>query len=135
MKVKNVVCFSILFFVVVFCGGKALPQELPEYSSKEARLHIGDKAIVKGIVLQLTYYKPSDPNKKKIIFLDIDGKYPNQQFTGVIFEENFSKFPNPQIYESKTVRIKGTIDDYKGRPQIILTSQDQISIVQPKKKN
>ena len=140
MKAKNVLCFSVIFFILVFWGGKAVPQgQLPEYSAIEARLHIGEEAIVKGTVLHLKYYRPWKPNKKKIIFLNIDGKFPDHPFTAVIFEEYFSKFPNfariREMYENKTVRIRGTIEEYKGKPQIVLTSQDQIKIVQPRKKS
>ena len=51
----------------------------------------------------------------------------------VIFKNRFHKFPpHPEaFYLDKTVRVKGKIKDYDGRPEMIIESPNQIQIITP----
>jgi len=63
------------------------------------------------------------------VFINFEKPYPNQCFTGVIFSSLLPNFPNYQDYDGKTLKITGEIQEYKGKPEIILKSQNQIEIV------
>ena len=93
-------------------------------SACDARDYIGKEIIVEGKVVA-AYKSATDT-----IFLNLEEAYPNQCFTAVIFSSNQSKFAeNPQDYYSgKTVRVKGKIEDYQGKPEIILDDVLQIEI-------
>jgi len=69
-------------------------------------------------------------SKTNTVFLNFGNAYPRQCFTGVIFSSDQYKFAqNPEkYYEQKTVRIKGEIEQYNGKPQIILKDPSQIEI-------
>ena len=87
----------------------------------EAKTHAGENLTVEGIVTDVHHAASG-----KMIFLDIGGRYPNQQFTAVIFQDDFSKFPKVDSLEGKTVDVTGTIKVYKGRPEIVLHDPAQI---------
>ncbi len=69
-------------------------------------------------------------SKTNTVFLDFEKPYPNNCFTGVIFSSDQYKFvQSPENYYSgKTVRIKGKIQEYQGKPEIILNDPSQIEI-------
>jgi DNA/RNA endonuclease YhcR with UshA esterase domain len=52
-------------------------------------------------------------------------------FVAVIFPRSVSNFSEPpaQMYQAKKVRITGRIEDFRGQPQIVVESPDQIKVV------
>lgn len=94
-------------------------------SPYEAWEYVGLEKIVEGRVADV--YRSMRSNT---IFLNFEKPYPNNPFTAVIFSrytKNFPPFPE-FVYEGKTVRVKGKIKLYKGRPEIILKSPNQIEV-------
>jgi hypothetical protein len=63
------------------------------------------------------------------IFLNIDGIYPDNPFTAVIFKSDADKFPNIKSLEGKTIIVTGQIKLYRNKPEIILNSPNQIKLV------
>jgi hypothetical protein len=61
-------------------------------------------------------------------FLNLDKSYPNQIFTAVIFGSDRPKFSTPETtLQGKRVCVTGTIQLYRGAPEIILRDPTQIS--------
>ena len=90
----------------------------------EAKNYIGQEKIVEGKIVD------SNKTKTNTVFLNFSKLYPNQCFTAVIFSGNLKNFQeNPQnYYKDKTVRVRGLIKNYQGKPEIILNNQNQIEI-------
>lgn len=92
-------------------------------SWQDADRYYGQYKTVDGIIVKTN-------NTGKAVFLNF---HPNwkRYFTAVIFERDFHLFPpNPErYYLNKHVRVKGIIKEYKGKPEIILTSPDQIRVL------
>ena len=63
---------------------------------------------------------------QRATFIDLGGRYPNEKFTGVIFTSDAGAFSNVSAYEGRTVDITGTVQLYRGRPEIVLKSPSQI---------
>jgi len=86
--------------------------------------YYGKEMIVEGKIAA-TYR-----SKTNTVFLNFEKPYPNQCFSAVIFSSDQYKFiQNPEnYYLNKTVRIKGEIKEYQGKPEIILKTPDQIEI-------
>ena len=82
------------------------------------------EVIVEGKVVD-TYR-----SKKNNVFLNFGKPYPNQCFSVVIFSSDLYKFvENPEkYYDQKTLRIKGKIQEYQGKPEIILKEPSQIEV-------
>lgn len=94
-----------------------------KYSASETGKHIGETAIVTGTVAQV-----STPDNG-IIYLNIDEKYPNNEFTAVIFKKYAELFPDAKKLEGKKVEISGKIEEYKGKPQIVIKKEIQLKII------
>ncbi len=82
------------------------------------------EAIVEGKIVAA--YR----SKTNTVFLNFEKPYPNHCFTGVIFSSDGYKFvQNPEeYYLNKTVRLRGEIKEYQGKPEIILKNPSQIGI-------
>jgi len=90
---------------------------------EDAGQYVGKQVTVEGkIVLS--------KNTGKVCYLNFHPNY-KKYLTAVIFASDLPKFPmNPdKFYLNKTVKITGVIKEYQGRPEIILNSPSQISIV------
>jgi micrococcal nuclease len=109
-----------------FSWGKLTPEMtgLKVVSACQAGNYYGKEMIVEGKVVA-TYR-----SKTNTIFLNFEKPYPNQCFSAVIFSSDQYKFvQNPEkYYDQKTLRIRGKIQEYQGKPEIILTDPSQIEI-------
>ena len=63
-------------------------------------------------------------------FINFGKPYPKSSFTLVIFEADLSNFKNtPSAYlKDKNVCITGLVKIYKGKPEIIVTKEEQIKL-------
>ncbi|MCE6957678.1 nucleotide-binding protein [Cereibacter sphaeroides] len=86
---------------------------------EEAASVVGTTATVEGMVSQVAEHRGT-------IFINMGGRYPNQSFHAVIFDDNAGLFPGIAAIEGEMVAIHGLVELYKGRPEIIVTSPDQI---------
>jgi len=86
--------------------------------------YIDKEKIVEGRIVDT--YK----SKTNTVFLNFEKPYPNHCFTAVIFSSYLYKFPeNPEdYYDGKTVRIRGEIEEYEGKPEIILKDVGQVEV-------
>lgn len=85
--------------------------------------YIGQEKIVEGKAV-VVYKSGSDT-----VFLNFEKPYPNQCFTGVIFSSYLKEFPDYESYEGKIIRVEGKIEEYNGKPEIILKEKKQIWVV------
>ncbi len=93
-------------------------------SACQAKNYCEREMIVEGFVANV--YR----SRKNNIFLHFEKPYPNQCFSAVIFSYYLHKFiQTPEIdYEGKIVRVRGKIQEYKGKPEIILKEPSQIEV-------
>lgn len=90
-------------------------------SPLEARNYNGKVVTVKGFVADVY-------QSEKVAYLNFVEKYPDNPFTAVIFARKFPDFPDIAKYKNKNVAVTGTVSFYKGKPQIICNSPNQIVI-------
>jgi len=86
--------------------------------------YIGEEKIVEGKIVD------SYRSKTNTVFLNFEKPYPNHCFVSVIFSSDQYKFiQNPEdYYLNKQVRVRGTIKEYQGKPEIILKNPSQVEI-------
>jgi DNA/RNA endonuclease YhcR with UshA esterase domain len=118
-----VVCLALLA-APAFAQEANISTNLPvRITAREAKDHLNAQAIVTG--------KVAEVNKAaSLVRLNFEQPYPKQVFTAVIFAAKTNLFPELEKLQGKTVEISGRIADYRGRPQIILTSTNQLKIVE-----
>ena len=94
------------------------------YTTAEAADHLGEQATVCGIV-EGGYYAKSSAGQPT--FLNLDGAYPNQKFTIVIWGDNRYKFKSPERrYNNKKLCATGIIDSYNGIPKIVVSDKSRL---------
>ncbi|MBU7048000.1 MAG: thermonuclease family protein [Theionarchaea archaeon] len=97
-------------------------ENIPVITWSEAENYYNQYVILEGTIVD-TF------NSGNVCFLNFDTNY--QYFTAVIFASDFLGFPFiPEVfYLGKKVYIIGIIKEYKGSPEIIVKTPDQIRIV------
>lgn len=89
---------------------------------KEAAYYVGEAVTVEGVVSQVS------TSKGGTTFINFGGRFPNHKFYAVIFKNNAGQFSGVHSLEGRNAAISGTIQMYKGKPQIILKSLGQIAV-------
>ena len=94
-------------------------------SSAEAKDHVGETATGCGKVVDSLYLETGS----HVTFLNFDKPYPNHTFTAFIPAANRGKFETPEkVYRDKDVCVTGRIQDYRGKPEIILSEPEQVKL-------
>jgi len=115
-------CRSCLF-ILLLAGWISAPAEAQTgivIPDTEAAQHVGQKATVEGVVTAVT------TSNKGNTFINFGGEYPHQTFTGWIPKDSELAGGSALAdLEGKKIKITGTIDLYKGKPEIKIMSKDQ----------
>jgi len=97
---------------------------VPRLQSNQAKNHFRETVTVCGVVVSTKY---AESSRRSPTFLDLDNPYPREPFTIVIWGTDRAKFGVPEVtYAGKRVCVTGTIQDYRGKPEIIATDPGQI---------
>lgn len=91
-------------------------------SPAQAVEYAGQEVVLEGVVSQVSV------SGKGTTFLNFGGVYPNEVFYAVIFANNSDLFPGVENLEGRNVAVTGMIEIYKGKPEILLTSPDQLEL-------
>ncbi|MHB8578975.1 MAG: hypothetical protein ACYDA4_03830 [Ignavibacteriaceae bacterium] len=116
---KNIYVLSIfvfLLFTIISYSQNKIP-------ASQAKNHIGENETVTGLDSQVYH------SRGGTYFLNIDGDYPGNTFTAIIFKSDVKKFKDIDSNVGKEVEVKGKIKEYNGKPEIILKSESQIEII------
>ena len=94
-------------------------------TARDAAAHIGETLTVCGTVVSANYAVKS---KGQPTFLNFDQPYPNQIFTVMIWGSDRAKFGEPEsTFFGKKACVNGIIKAYRGKPEIIATSPEQLT--------
>jgi DNA/RNA endonuclease YhcR with UshA esterase domain len=93
--------------------------------SKDIAKHIGEYVTVCDKVFTTRVNEGSN-----ITLLNLGGNYPNQTVTIMIKGEDRSKFKEqPEVYyKGRTVCVSGTVIEYKGKPEIVVTGPASLKL-------
>ncbi|MGN6181054.1 MAG: hypothetical protein ACTHNW_17865 [Mucilaginibacter sp.] len=117
---KNIILFAS---IIALCTLKASAQTT--IPAKDAAKHVNQKVTVCDKVWSTKLLDGSN-----MTFLDMGGYHPNQLLTIVIKGEDRGKFKGKpeDDYKQKDICVTGTIIDFKGKPEIVVTDQSQIRL-------
>ena len=88
----------------------------------EATNYYDQMMIVTGKVAQVTI-------RPKVTFLNLDKKYPRSPFTVAIIHGHSEFFGDANKLKGKSIEIRGKIKNYKDKPEIILESTNQLTVL------
>jgi DNA/RNA endonuclease YhcR with UshA esterase domain len=112
-----------LVVIFVLALGAAPTRAETVIAAPDATKHVGETLTVEGTVSEVHH-----DYRSGVTFIDLNGRFPNQAFTGVIFKDDAKNFPNVDSLTGKVVDINGPITLYKGRVEIILHDATQIKV-------
>jgi DNA/RNA endonuclease YhcR with UshA esterase domain len=116
MKMNILIKFTLA--AVLLLAVNTITNSQDTISSKDAKNFIGVVKIVKGPVAGI--FKS---NKGTVLF-NFDEDHPNATFVAVI--KNTAEISYSEVKIGSILTISGMIEDYKGKPEIIITEQSQI---------
>lgn len=121
--VYNVSVRIAVLIALLSCSTTLLAAD--EIPSAQAKDHVGETAAVCGLVADARYLEGGS----KPTFLNFDKPYPQHTFTAFIAGENRARFGTPEKdYLNKNVCVTGKIQNYNGKPEIVLTDPQQIKL-------
>ena len=99
----------------------------PEIKIEDAGKHEGDSVTICTKIFGARYFENS---KNAPTLLNAGASYPDAPLTILVFGENRANFKNkPEAYYTgKNICVTGRIVFYKGKPEIIITREEEISI-------
>ena len=92
-------------------------------SAAEAEKHYQETVIVTGKVAQVTI-------RPKVVYVNLDKKFPETPMYCVVFDRATNQFGDLKKLEGKQVEIKGRIEEYRDKAQIILNSSNQLTVIE-----
>ncbi len=97
-------------------------------SVNETSNYIGQEVIVQGKVDQVVQLTSV---RGKPTYFNMGGKYPKQKLTLLLWDSDEHKFiKGTQFYEGKTIKVLGTIQTYRDKPQIVIREPEQIDVLE-----
>lgn len=121
MRLRTRLAVVLLAGVLV---SSVLAQANKKIPAAQSAQHVGETVSVCGYVASTRYLSSS---RSKPTFLNFDKPYPDQDFTVVIWPEDRQKFGDPETkYLHKGICVTGKITLYRGSPQIVAKTADQI---------
>ena len=97
-------------------------------ASASAAASTGKRVTVCGVVSGASY---ESGVSGKPTFINFDKPYPNHTFTVLIWGDKRDRFSPPaetQFGNGKRVCVTGLVEMYKGKPEIVVSSPDQIKV-------
>lgn len=114
---KHILILFTILSIAATCSAQTI-------NPSQAKDYIGKKVTVCGKVSTVFYYQRG---KGSPTFIDMGGKYPNDQFEVLIWKENRGKFSyDLQSLNGTSICITGIVKEYKGKPEVEVSSPDQI---------
>jgi DNA/RNA endonuclease YhcR with UshA esterase domain len=123
MKVLAVASCIVGLLSSEVCRGEAQTNPPATIPASEAKKYIGEQKTVTG--------KVAEVNKaEKLVRLNFDKPFPRQSFTVVIFGATTNQFSELDALQGKVIEVTGKIAEYRERAQIVLTSTNQLRVIQ-----
>ena len=123
---RLLICVLFAVSLAFAAPGQESKSELKKIGAGEADKHFQETCIVTGKVAQVTV-------REKLVYVNLDKKFPETPLTCVIFARATNQFGDIKKLEGKQVEVKGKIEEYRDKLQIVLSSTNQLKVVEPGK--
>jgi len=111
---------SVLFVLLAFALTPAVAQTM---SAADAKNHVGEKTTVCG---KAASERTATSSRGEPTFINLDAAYPNQVFTILIWGDDRKNLGTLPTVGSR-VCATGTIQEYRGVPEIVVRNSGQLS--------
>lgn len=102
-------------------AGRSLPAGVVSW--EEAHRHVGREVVVEGTLVRTH-------RARRVLHLNFHPNW-NKYLTVVILGKDLRRFPKDaeEFYKGKTVRVRGKVALYKGRPEMVVRTPEAITVV------
>jgi DNA/RNA endonuclease YhcR with UshA esterase domain len=118
-----------LFAIALCLAATAIPSRADETNTPaptigvaQAADFIGKQVTVTGLVAQVS-------SRPGLTFLNFGKPFPKNTFTVIVRDRNTNQFDDLSELKGKAVSVKGKVIDYKGKPEIELTTKSQLKLL------
>jgi DNA/RNA endonuclease YhcR with UshA esterase domain len=118
---KTLLRISVVAFLLTGWLLSPSRADAPIVPDPDAWTYVGKNVTVEGVVTAVS------TSKKGNTFINFEGFYPNQTFTGWVPARTDLAWDNLESLKGKKVKITGTIQLYQGKPEIKVLSKSQIA--------
>lgn len=113
------------FIALILTGLMAFPVLSMEWHSPSAAKNlVGKVAMICGTVGSIRY---AEETRGAPTYINLGPAFPDHVFTGVVWGSDREKFGKAPEELSGMICVHGPVTEYRGVPQIVITSPDQIS--------
>jgi hypothetical protein len=105
----------------MLCAQATKPEPPKKLTPADARTAVGRYVTIVGKVFQVR-------TVERATHINFGGAYPYQDFAAVVFASRTNLFPNLDKLPGQTVEVTGRVEEYNGKPQIILQAKTQLKI-------
>lgn len=119
---KFLFILAVFSFTVELSAAETNNLAVLKISAVDATNYYDREMIVTGKVAQVTI-------RPTVTFLNLDKKYPDSPFEVVIFHGKSSFYGDANVLKGKSIEIRGKIKDYRDKPEIILDSTNQLTVL------
>jgi DNA/RNA endonuclease YhcR with UshA esterase domain len=126
VKVSPMIRYLMVILTMLSCLQATRAGELSVIKDSDAIRFVGKNVEVRGLVVSVS------ASPLGTAFINFGREYPNQTFAGFI--EAGSKMEDDQqiaALQGKIISITGMIELIQGKPEIKITSADQIKVLNP----
>jgi hypothetical protein len=117
----------VLLVIGVYAPSASADQHIIE--ANKAPFHVGETIMTCGNVLQIK-------RLKKRTYLNIDGKYPNQLISIMIWNSNLykfrEKFGDLNVLQGRRICVLGEIKEYRGNLEVMVSKANFLRLMNSK---
>ena len=116
---KNIVLIAVISLIAYAVSAQT------RIAAKDAAKHLNQTVTISDKVFSTKLIENTN-----MVLLDLGGEHPNQYLTVVIKGEDRSKFNGKpeEYYKGRDVTVTGKLIDYRGKPEIIVSSTDDLKL-------
>jgi DNA polymerase III alpha subunit len=123
MKALNMKSILMVSLIVIVGSFQLYAQDT--ITTQQVRQYLQKEVVLKGKIVHVKDYTTQKGDK--MVFLDMDEKYPNNRISVAIYEEIVNQIrPDIHTFLGKNVLIRGVITQYRQVPSMELRKPDYI---------
>ena len=119
----------ILAASILLTGTNVQAQAPDMVRAHDAMQYVGEYAMVCGVIASASYQRD---RRGAPTYLNFDKAYPEHEFSAILYGKNRPNFKiEPETLTGYKACVYGKIKAYKGKAQIVLVKENQLSFKPP----
>ena len=119
---KRTLCLAVASILAAKLSAQPVaPPTSLKIGTSAATNYYNQEMTVTGRVAQVTI-------RPAVTFMNLDKPYPNSPFSVVVFHGHSSFYGDANALKGKNIEIRGKIQNYRDKPEIVLDETNQLKV-------